>query len=580
MISVTFVISVLLLASQPDAEAHFRRGVEWLHSFEYEEAIEEFRAAQKADSAFAMAYWGEAMCYSQPLWGREDVAAARAILLRLGRSPAARAAKAKTSREQGYLRAVERLFADGERLSRETAYSQAMSELAAANPSDLDAQAFYGLSVLARRPRGVIPHDQHSASGQDVAGVVRSFSFVSAKDDDVSPRAAAIFRDVLAKNPDHPGALHYVIHALDDPAHAGQAFDAARRYAQIPPAATHALHMPAHIFVQLGKWDEAAASDLAAYRASIEWTTRKKLPDSARSFHSLEWLHYEYLQLGQYQKALEMFNEIEPVAAQPDAPDNIKTMVALMRARQVIETENWESTKGQQQYRNYVELFGLGFSAARRGDFRVAEMVRSQLSQLPSDPRYQTLSPTLSILEREVAAVVEAGSGRGGAAHELLKGAVAAEITLPPSSGPAEPVKPASELLGEILLDLNRPEEARSAFEAAVRRTPGRAASIIGLARAAARAGDADDARRQYATLIERWKNADANSRVAEARAYVAGDTSPAIPNEARRAWTRPAILTAVAILIGVAALVLRSRRREPLSRQQRRRKAIDNKSS
>jgi tetratricopeptide (TPR) repeat protein len=527
---ISVVLALLVALALPiqagnDAEAHFLRGLSWLHSFEYEEAIEEFRAAQQIEPAFAMAYWGEAMCYSQPLWGREDVAAARRTLARLRASPSERAAKAATPRERGYLVAIERLFADGDTLARLAAYSEAMKAVAEQHPEDLDAQAFYGLSLLALRPRGIAVHD-HSA-------VESGFNVISAKDDNFSPKAAEIFERVLGRNPNHPGALHYLIHAFDDPVNAPKALDAARRYAKVAPEATHALHMPAHIFVQLGEWKDAAASDAAAYRASVEWARRKGLPASMRSFHSLEWLHYEYLQLGEFQKAAETIAEIEPIAAASASPE-INTMVALMTARQAIESEDWASLRGQQQYRNYVELYALGFSAAKRGEMHIAEFVRTELARLPSDPKYSGLAVPLSILQRHISAVIEARAGRAAAAIELLKGAVAAEEARPFSSGPAEPIKPSAELLGEVLLESNRPAEARAAFEAALRRVPGRRLSLSGIERAKA----------------------------------------PALPPAAAASFTRPLQLTAAALVAGLVAViaVARRRRAKPVSRQQRRR--------
>jgi tetratricopeptide (TPR) repeat protein len=292
--------------------------------------------------------------------------------------------------------------------------------------------------------------------------------------------------------------------------------------------------MPAHIFVQLGEWKDAAASDAAAYRASVEWAKRKGLPASMRSFHSLEWLHYEYLQLGEFQKAAETIAEIAPIAAE-SASAEINTMAALMTARQAIESENWASLQGQRQYRNYVELYALGFSAAKRGDTKIAEFVRAELARLPSDPRYSGLAVPLSILQRHISALLEARAGRSDAALELLTGAVAAEEARPFSSGPAEPIKPSAELLGEVLLDLNRPADARAAFETALRRVPGRRLSLSGIERAKAQVGRSPSA-----------------------------------------LWTPPLQLTAGALVIGaVAAITVAIRRRnKPASRQRRRRKS------
>ena len=217
------------------ATAEFNRGVEWLHSFMYEDAIDAFRAAQKIDPNFVMAYWGEAMSFSQPLWFFEEIDKGRAALAKLGATPAARMAKAKTPREQGFLRAVEALFGPGDKAARAAAHAKEMARVAAENPADDDAQTFYALALLATMPRG------------DAALPIRQ-------------QAGAIAEKVFARNPKHPGAAHYILHAYDDGSLASKALPAARAYAKIAPQASHALHMPAHTFLQLGFWDEAAAA--------------------------------------------------------------------------------------------------------------------------------------------------------------------------------------------------------------------------------------------------------------------------------------------------------------------------------
>lgn len=185
------------------AQADFLRGVAWLHSFGYEDAIDAFRAAQQKDPAFALAYWGEAMCFNQPLWFFEEPDKGRAALLKLGGTPQARAAKAKTSREQKYLAAVEALYGSGNKQARDTAYSQAMASLAASFPQDDEAQAFYALSLLAMVPRG----DQGLKLREKAGGI-----------------AEGIFK----RQPQHPGAAHYILHAYDHGTLARRALAAGR----------------------------------------------------------------------------------------------------------------------------------------------------------------------------------------------------------------------------------------------------------------------------------------------------------------------------------------------------------------
>jgi hypothetical protein len=319
----------------PAAQNDFLRGIAWLHSFGYEEAIDAFRAAQKIDPRFALAYWGEAMCFNQPLWFHEDVGAGRAALAKLGVTPQARLASARTPREQAYLAAVETLYGTGDKLSRDRAYAEAMAALATKFPQDDEAQAFYALALAATFPRG----DQSLP---------------------LRRKAGTIVEGVFSRNAKHPGAAHYLLHAYDHPSLAAKALPAARAYAQIAPAASHALHMPAHAFLQLGYWDEAAASDQASWDASIAWATRKGYSVALRDFHSLTWLQYEWTQLGRFAKAKEAIdlvsaamNVVKPNESagghhygdseigRGSGPMALRNDRGSMRARYIIESERW-----------------------------------------------------------------------------------------------------------------------------------------------------------------------------------------------------------------------------------------------
>jgi tetratricopeptide (TPR) repeat protein len=257
------------------AQPAFLRGLALLHSFEYDDAADAFREAQRLDPGFAMAYWGEALTYDHPIWGQHDSTAARAALARLGDTPKARIARGKTPRERAYLEAVEALYGEGALQARYRAYEAAMERVQERYPDDLDAAALHALSLLTIRPEGVT----------DLRTTVRS---------------AAISEAVLRRNPTHPGATHYLIHAYDDPVLAPLGVAVARRYARIAPRAEHALHMPSHIFVQTGSWDEAVASNEAAWTASKAWVKRKKLGNSELDLHAAQWLHYGYLQQGRF----------------------------------------------------------------------------------------------------------------------------------------------------------------------------------------------------------------------------------------------------------------------------------------
>ena len=306
-------------ARSPEAQEHFRRGVAALHSFWYPVALEEFRAAAQAEPDFVMARWGEAMAHNHPVWGDpQETDAARQALAGLPAAPAG-----LTPRERGYLDAVRALYGPGEKPERDRAYAAAMERLSREHPDDLEAAAFHALALL-----GIA----YTASPPD-AGAPRDGMPLRLR-----MRAAAIAQEVWRREPDHPGAAHYLLHAFDDPDHAVLALPAARRYAAIAPAAPHALHMPSHIFLQLGMWPEAAASNEAAWRASRD----AREPD----FHSLHWLLYAYLQQGRGSDARPLLGAVrEGIAGL--AGDDLRGRVyglytqASMTAAFLVETGLW-----------------------------------------------------------------------------------------------------------------------------------------------------------------------------------------------------------------------------------------------
>jgi hypothetical protein len=259
------------------AQAPFLRGLALLHSFEYDDAAEAFRDAQRLDPGFAMAYWGEALTYDHPLWGSQDSTAARAVLTRLGEAPEQRIARGGTSRERAYLTAVEALYGPGGKQERHRAYEAAMARVHETYPDDLDAASLHALALLTIRPTGTT-------------------------DLRTNVRAAAIAEEVLRRNPTHPGATHYLIHAYDDPVLAPLGLPVARRYARIAPRAEQALHMPSHICLQTGRWEDMVASNEAAWSASKAWVKRKSTRLGARPARC-RLAALRYLQQGRYARA-------------------------------------------------------------------------------------------------------------------------------------------------------------------------------------------------------------------------------------------------------------------------------------
>ncbi len=467
------------------AQDAFQRGVAALHSFWYEEAAEAFRNAQEIDSEFALAYWGEALSHNHPLWSEQDISAAREVLERFGATRAERRAKTPTERERLYLDTVEILYGPGGKYERDELYHQAMRRLAEAHPEDNEAQAFYALSYLGLVRRGE-------------PGFHRQM------------KAGAIVTELFQKEPDHPGAAHYVIHSFDDPEHAPLALEAANRYAEIAPEAHHAQHMPSHIFVQHGMWNRAAASNEVAYDASAKWVESKNLSITKRDYHSLEWKAYADLQRGQYREVLDAITIVDAAADETDSM-RLRRISASMAARHAIESGRYdaialpEGEVDESRYNSTANLLlAAGMKAHAEGDEGSAREAVKQLRAL-ADARAEAgeayQADSVRIMQHEVEALLAGLAGDTESALQHAAAATAIEETQDPPSGPTYPLKPSHELRGELLLAAGKAEAAREQFEASLARTPNRTASLLGLARAAEALGDQAAANRAYATL-------------------------------------------------------------------------------
>jgi tetratricopeptide (TPR) repeat protein len=524
-----------------EAQAHFLRGLAALHSFWFEEALEAFRESTRIDPDFMMGYWGEAMAQNHPLWSEQDTPAARLVIAKIKETPKL------TAREKAYLNAVKLLYGEGDKRTRDAAYSAAMQQVYRDYPGDLDAAAFYSLSLLALV-------DSHDKSYR------------------LQAQAGAIALEVYQKNPDHPGAAHYIIHAFDDPEHAIQALPAARRYASIAPEAHHARHMPSHIFLQLGMWPEAAASNESAWEASDAWMKRKQLSVNVRDYHSLHWLLYCYLQQGRYSKAEELLNLMKEVMSQSSydnklRPGYYENNYANMAAAFVVETERWElaaklfPVKANDAIASEPAAMGSNGSHGSHGGMQPAtNAAAAPYGSMAGSMtvRSSTASQTLPLFIRGLAAAVNDPSGVNPAAAgtettfkgtsmellgireleiralaasmkqdyakaiELMQTATRLEEASGPPSGPPMLIKPTHELFGEILLRAGKPAEAAAMFRTSLLRQPNRARSLLGAARAAAQSGDKEGAIAAYQKLLSQWQQADESlPELREAREYV-----------------------------------------------------------
>ncbi len=495
-------------SGSPKAQPSFLRGLAALHSFWYEEALEAFREAAAIDPDFMMAYWGQAMALNHPLWSEQDTTTARQIVAKFKDAPNL------SARERDYLAAVRLLYGDGDKFARDQAYSAAMEKIYRAYPNDLDAAAFYSLSLL-----GIVRPEEKSYRLQ--------------------ARAGAIALEVYQKNPNHPGAAHYIIHAFDDPEHAIIALPAARRYSSIAPEAHHARHMPSHIFLQLGMWPEAAASNESAWEASDQWMKRKNLSPSVRDYHSLHWLLYVYLQQGRHSKAEELLTLMKQTMTGPAydnklRPGYYENNYGNMAAAFVVETERWELAEKLFPTNTDKIASAEPVTAVAAGAHGAHGAMQSPSSDgamvVRSSNRGQTLplfvrgmasaragsseaeatgSGEVGIRDLEIAAVAASQLKQYDKAIDLMKRATILEEALRPPSGPPGIIKPSHELFGEILLRAGKPDEAAAQFRTALLRQPNRARSLLGAARAARNSGNAREAAALYEQLQRQWQQAD-----------------------------------------------------------------------
>ena len=471
------------VTSSEAAAPYFHDGLLLLHSFEFEDAAEKFVEAQQLDSNFVMAYWGEAMTYNHPLWRERYTEEGIAALEKLANTPEERLAKAKTPLESDLLQAVEILYAEGDKKELDIAYKNQMEKLHEKYPEHHEVAAFYALSLLG--------------------------SSKSRKEDDNYERGAKIVQGIIAENPKHPGALHYLIHSYDDPDHAKLALDAANRYSKVAPDAEHALHMPSHIFVALGMWDEVIKSNIASYDASVARMNEKGLDNDARGYHAFKWLLYGYLQKGDFEKAKEMVYNMKQYCEEKPS-SKARAHFIMMKADYLTESGNWGDsivnvnvdldklnllvkgvqvfTKGMAGYENEniadlnaaINELNVMQSKAEKQMVVGAPKMCSGVSSYQQPPSVNEVN-SIKVLEFELKALLALHNKDEKAAEKWMQEATASEEITAFTYGPPNIVKPSFELYGEWLLAKGRKEEAQKQFEKGLERAPKRRLAMLGI---------------------------------------------------------------------------------------------------
>ncbi len=467
------------------AVASFHEGMLLLHSFEYVDAAEKFAMAQQLDSTCVLAYWGEAMSHNHPLWREQKTEEALAILDRLAPSVEERKSLATTPLEKELLEASEILFAGAtDKKERDGLYSDYLAELHQKYPDNHEVGSLYALSLL---------------------GAVKA-----GRDYEAYEMGAKVAESIIAENPNHPGALHYLIHSYDDPEHAAKALFAANSYAQVAPDASHALHMPSHIYVAMGMWDEVVSSNVASWTASVKRKESRDLENDELGYHAFLWLSYAYLQRGEFDHAKKCVADMQRFCTE-DATQRAKWHLMFMKAAYVTETGRWEDPLLQDTFtydHNLVlratDQYMLALQDLRKGDFRSVE---NRIKEIKADrlssskeaeastavmcagrydrrPTTPTEVKKAHILELELAAQLASAKGKSVMAEDLFKQAVALEDQTSFQFGPPSIVQPSSELYAHWLMDQERYKDAASQYALVLERAPGRKIAADGLAKA------------------------------------------------------------------------------------------------
>ncbi len=510
-------------SGSPAAQRAFLTGIALVHSFAYEAAAGAFREAERADGNFALPYWFEALTHSPVLWGIDDAPGARQVLARLAPNAGERLAKAATPRERAYGAAVEAFFADADFPTRLRGFADSMVALARRDTTDLEASVFASLAQQMYLGRETVPQPEYDTRLAD---------------------AIRFATRVFSANPQHPGAAHYLIHVSDvhpgplspsfalqpglalQPTIAQTVLPAAYAYARIAPDAEHAQHMPSHVFLKLGFWDEQVASNERAWHASVAEVARERAPKSRLDFHDFLWLQYGYLQQGRWRAARALIDSARSLVAGVDTGSALVVdahyVVPMLQVQYAMETDHWRDAPTG---RPYTAPVGPTSALQReQGFMRTVDVGRATGVLMRREPPPAWIDSVASQGARaDASAAIELQAIRAesradtATALDLWRRAAVVEDSLPPL-GPPRWLR-AHERAGALLLGSRRAAEAEHEYAQALRLTPNRSLALLGLARARIALGDSVGATFAYRRLAANWHAADADlPAVAEVR--------------------------------------------------------------
>lgn len=469
----------ITITGKKSALPHFEKGLLLLHSFEYEDAREAFQKAKIEDPEMAMAYWGEAMTYNHSLWQEQDYEAATNALEHINQMDLS---KNTTQLERDLIESVQILYSPKTtKKERDVAYANFMEELYKKYPANQEVAAFYALSLLGSVPEG--------------------------RDDNLYGKGAKIAKGILKENPNHPGALHYLIHSYDDPNHATLALDAANAYSKVAPDASHALHMPSHIYVAMGMWDNVISSNIASYQASINRMERKKLDNDARGYHAYHWLQYGYLQKANYEEAKKIVLDMKKYATQTPSK-SARAYLVFLKGTYLTETDKWDgeiakipvniadlniSVRSKYHFLEGMKAFKAGNTQKldsivdimdqdhKRESFVISEGSSKLCSGVTRDEATNMDLKEAEIRQNQLMALRAELDNDAKLAEEYFIKSIAIENSISYSYGPPSIQKPTHELYADWLLSKNRNKEAAEHYELALKNGPGRLRILKGI---------------------------------------------------------------------------------------------------
>jgi hypothetical protein len=497
----------------PELQGDFDRAVALLHSFFYEESERQFAAIAARDPHCAMAWWGVAMSLWHPLWEPPD-----STSLARGWAAIRRADSLGTGseRERGYIGALASFYRDGDRVDHRTralAYEHAMEQLHASFPADTEAAVFYALALNA-----TLRYSDKTYAQQ--------------------LRAGAILEPIYARQPDHPGVAHYLIHSYDFPTLAARALPMAQHYTEIAPHVPHALHMPSHIFTRLGMWDEAIWSNLNSAEAGRAYSATH---DGGAVYydvvHAWDYLEYAYLQKAQDSEARMIRDSVLAIRRVSHQTLSFFYALTAVPARYALEHHAWKEAAALElppgwSWKRYpwteaTTQFARALGAARSGQPDVARQAIQRLAAIRDgivNPAVLFWADQVEVQRRTAEAWLALSQGRGAEALKSMKAAAALEDSTEKRPVTPGAVLPARELLGDMLLETHHPAEALAAYQAVLRDSPGRFNAIAGASRAALASGQHAVARRYATDLLTLAKDADGDRpEIAEARRMAGG---------------------------------------------------------